>query len=393
MNKENKLSTSLALILLIPPIKFIIVQTIPGLSIYNDFANLLISFLLLFFISSSFFHSFLKNPKFSIISFLFFSNLFLTTLVFFPENIANISSHFFKSFSLSFVSLILAYSLTDFDLFLTKLLIVSKIIIVGGFIMTIFTGYFGLVGISASEYNMSLSYYILVPVLVSLDSFLRHSDKSSFIYFLLGLAVIILVGARGPILSLLLFLVVFFIDNLSRNTLNKRFLMLSFIIIILFIFITPIATQLVEITSYLGLSSRTLNSIVRGSITNLSNRDIIAEGLYALLLKSPISGVGFLGDLRSHNIILENLMFYGLPFGLLINFFLFLFIFYTVFINKGGLNRRLLLIFFSYAIIDALLNLTIWGKDIFWIYLGLGLSTLIKTNKNQTYEKIKQLNA
>ena len=84
-------------------------------------------------------------------------------------------------------------------------------------------------------------------------------------------------------------------------------------------------------------------------------------------------GIGFMGDLTTHNILVENLLWFGWLFGSLINIFLIYKVIRTVFIKMFKHNKLscLILIFFSYAIPDALLNLTVWGKDMFWIYLAL----------------------
>jgi len=143
-----------------------------------------------------------------------------------------------------------------------------------------------------------------------------------------------------------------------------------------------------DILLHFDISSRTLESIINGSILQLSDRDVIIEEMILIINNNPLFGIGLLGDLRSHNILVENVLFYGYPIGLFLNFFLIVILFLVIKLYDNSHYSRFLIVLMSYAIIDSLLNLTIIGKDIFWIFLGLSINYVyskVVKNKNQKF--------
>ena len=143
-----------------------------------------------------------------------------------------------------------------------------------------------------------------------------------------------------------------------------------------------------ELQEY-NINSRTLQLILIGKLGAPSNRDLIAQEIVGKIVQHPFWGIGLLGDLTSHNIILETLLFYGVPAGSALLTIL------SLVIGKSLLyrNARAIAIdfdIFSYAIPDALLNLTVWGKDMFWIYMGFSLTAFTKSRRRLVFQNYEQ---
>ena len=145
---------------------------------------------------------------------------------------------------------------------------------------------------------------------------------------------------------------------------------------VIFIFSLNIDDIFVWINSILqshGINSRFISYFISGRLTWNSGRDILQEPVVELIKKNPIFGIGMLGDFRSHNIFLENILFYGIPMGICLSIII-VYEWLKIFVVKQDEKKRMMMVLFIYSFIDSLLNLTVLGKDMFWIYLGFALS-------------------
>ena len=390
---DDKLSLTLSLELLLPAVKFCFVQSIPGLYVYNGVANLIISLILLVFILPSMIVVYKRNRQKIILFFLFLLVFIVGNCVLFPNNIGNIEEHIFRIFSVSFICFTIAYSLNRYDYLYAYLLKFAYIIIIAAFFMLVSTSIFGIVGAADTEYNMSLSYYCLVPILILIYKLFDSYNVKDILFLMVGVLVLFGMGSRGVFVGIILFILIY---NLKDKHKTKKFYITMFTIISLLILILlnleTIVLLLIEFFEKIGIKSRTLLLLLHGNITSPSNRDVIISEMIEIINSNPFFGIGFLGDLRSHNIIVESLVFYGVILGSVFNFGVIVLIFNTIFSKYKIKEAILLLIFFCYAIPDAFLNLTIWGKDIFWIYLGLyfsmnrrGVIKKIYNDKNIAY--------
>ena len=145
-----------------------------------------------------------------------------------------------------------------------------------------------------------------------------------------------------------------------------------------------IATWLLHQLTKFNINSRTLRLLLIGKLSSLSNRDLIASEILKIISDNAAFGIGFLGDLRSHNIGLETFLFYGVVVGTTLLLLLLYIIIKSILFKSNRTLALLIIIFFSYAIPDAFLNLTVWGKDMFWIYMGLSLSTFRRSKLPNT---------
>ena len=388
-NEDSKVAKALVAILVFPVVKFVIFQSIPGLHLFNDQANMVLSIILLFFIAPAVRVAFRRNSRFIVTSFIILSSFLLFSLLFFSQNSKNILEHIFRIYFVSFTCLLLAFTLEDYKLFLQLLYRASFISIISGVLMVMSTSFIGVVGVAATEYNMSLSYYMVVPTLIMLLMYCEKEHKKALTFFVLGVLIIIAMGSRGPLLCILSFVFLYAIKwrSLSATRLLIYLLYLVTALAVVLYFENLVLWLYTELQEY-NINSRTLQLILIGKLGAPSNRDLIAQEIVGKIVQHPFWGIGLLGDLTSHNIILETLLFYGVPAGSALLTILSLVIGKSLLYKECKELSLLILIFFSYAIPDALLNLTVWGKDMFWIYMGFSLTAFTKKQKKVGVSKL-----
>lgn len=381
-DEEKKLSVALVTILLLPTVKFSIVQSIPGFYLYNAQANIVIGIILSILLMTTIGTLVRRNGLKLALIFSFLTVFILASYLLYPDNRLNISSHLFDIYAVSFVCFSLSTSIRDYKLLLDYLHKSSLLMVISGLAMVIATSVIGVVGTAPTEYNMSLSYYMVIPTVTLLLMYYLKGNIINLIFFGLGLLVIFAMGSRGPLLCIATFYILYNIKY-KKYKYNRFLLDISYLLAIVLIIQNRdrIFRWLYETLLQFNINSRTLFFLINGEITTLSHRDIIFSELSEKLFDNPIVGIGFLGDLRSHNIILETLLFFGLFFGGLLLIILINLTIKSVLYESNKELSYLILIFLSYAIPDALLNLTVWGKDMFWIFIGFSLVSLKKSKK------------
>jgi len=377
--QDKKLALFVVMELLLPATKFCIVQSIPGLSIYNNYANIIISFFLLILIVPIIPIILNRSSEISISTLFVLFLLLLIQYLVYPNNRRNISSLLFEIICISYICFVTTYSIRDYEILFLYLKKASYVIIAFGMFMLISTIKYGAVGAAETEYNMSLSYYCLIPTLTMIYVTFKKKEFSSLIFMILGIVIIIGMGSRGPLISSFLFIFIYYTMSIKKSK-KKWFLILLFImfIVVISLFFNKILVTLYNIFESYGINSRTIRALLTNNIFQLSDRDVMIRNSMSLLRDNYILGIGFLGNLSSHNIFVETILFFGIPIGIIISIFLIIVFVKTLSLRSNRDQKAIVLIFFSYAIVDAMLNLSIWGKDIFWLYLGLILSKIRK---------------
>ena len=193
-----------------------------------------------------------------------------------------------------------------------------------------------LINSSATGEQMVLSYSILFPTMFLYYTFSRTNSNIDFLFFILGLSMIMMFGTRGPLLCFIIFLISFLFLNYRHNpviTIN-----LLFVIGVFYIFLRPIMLVFMFLTRMVGLSTRIFESFLEDELFNYeksSGRDEIHELLWNNIINDQ-GGIGYgLGSDRmmgrrgteyAHNLVYELWMDFGLYIGsfLLILFVLFI---------------------------------------------------------------------
>lgn len=379
---DKKIATALAAEILLPAIKFCLLRPIPGFFQFNKYANIVLAVIMMILIIPTIKIIYNRSGRIAIASLLLLSIFILLNIILFPENIDNIKNQVFDIYSISYICFVLSISLKDYDVFLKYLYKISPAVIIAGlfnvFAMSLVEGNVA----SYEQYDMSLSYYMLVPTITMLSMFYNKKNIKGIIFFLIGTSIIIARGSRGVLIGIGSFIIIYKLKNIkiTKNSIYKGSIFGSICLFILLNF-KKIILSIITLLAKFDIQSRTLEYLLIGDITNSSNRDIIAMEILKKISEKPIFGIGLLGDLRSHNIILETILFYGIIIGSLLLLLLLIIIIKSLLYKENKILSILIIIFFSYAIPDSLLNLTIWGKDMFWIYMGLSMNAFLRNRE------------
>lgn len=330
-----------------------------------------------------------REYKLIILTYIFFATVFLVNVLLFPQNINEIKLLLFNFFIICLPCFLLSFSIDNYDHLLNKLRIHGRII----FIVGIFMSYliiFKNIDIG-KNYSMSLSYYLLIPALTYLYHFLKTFTLSSMLIFILSTLGILLIGARGPILCIGVYTVIYIFNNVRGYNSKARLVFYAtfiFIFCIAIIFFKDILLLISRILDYFNIDSRTIN-VLLNDIFYLSTRERLYMGAIQLFKENPLIGIGIGGDrvyLQGyvHNLFLELILNYGIILGFLISVMLiYIFVKSIIFVDKETSNFNL--IFLCLGVVPLMFSHSYLISAWFWIYLGLILKTIFKFN-NRDYQ-------
>jgi len=372
---EKKLSNFIALQIYLPVAKFCIIQSIPGLVEYNTFANYCVGVVFLLY-----FLTLLRTIKSRSGNVLFFSLLIFIILhitAFFRggDNSENLQERIVRIWSFSFASFVVVSSIKNYDIFLSTIVKWAPIAILFCLMMLINTMLFGAVGSNESTYNMSLSGFCLIPTMLSFLSARKDNKILGYVFFAIGILVILAMGSRGPLISIFIFVFLLQIKNMKFTDKNVIWLILiSIISIALIVNSHGILQGMNDFLNSVGIQSRTLNKILYGGISDDSGRGELIS--YSLdMINKNFWGIGFMGYMGCHNTFIENILWFGVLIGSCLDIFLIIVIIKTIF-SRCRLDNScelLTLCFFSHAAPRLVLNTGTWEGAVLWVFLALAL--------------------
>lgn len=214
------------------------------------------------------------------------------------------------------------------------------------------TGVLGAAYGSFIAYSQAIGYFVLIPLLVHLDHFQEKRKWYDVVMAIIDFVFIVSYASRGPIICVAVFIVLSIVFSPSLDLRRKSVMVLgiSLVAVILFVNLSTIASGLANILSKLGRTSRTLRLLASGTLGYSANRNILFDHYQKKIFEAPFIGYGLAcsWDMSSypHNIFLEVLLAFGIPFGLLISILIATFAFKGVTQNDPT-SRRLSIIFFS----------------------------------------------
>lgn len=247
-----------------------------------------------------------RRPARIIIGYLITAFLLLLTLVVHPDNtpfVISQGTRFLLPVVLpSFLCLTTVY---NYDTFEKTLYYVSwaTMALVLLYVFGFFTGI-----VSISSYNMAFSFACVLPFVV----FYSHRRYYDWIACLLLFVVVIAIGARGPALCMLVYVIIDMFQHKSK------WRVLVLVIGVAFMVLLPLFMNWLDT---IGISSRTLNMLMAGNIISETGRSGIRQHFYEELLNHPVLGIGFFGDrlygetAYCHNILLEIVLDFGILVG------------------------------------------------------------------------------
>ncbi len=311
----------------------------------------------------------------------------------------------FKFLILTLPWIIVSSGLRDYYQFYKYLYFSSFIILISFFLIylinpqNIFQEY---------SYNQDHAYLLLVPAIVFIDSSYYEKKFSSFIFLFITAITLVLIGARGPVLSLILFFLIILIVNIKKGNPILFFLSITtfFILVLIIMNSFGIVNHLIEFARKNGLSSRVLERIIEGNfLIDKTRVELYSIGIN-IMFSNPLLGTGIgyeriliwrnIGSINNisdaigwypHNIFLEIFLHYGILIGLSL-IFLFFYSLNSIYRNKiNKIEKRVLLIFIGIGFIPFLFSGSYIESSNFFFLLGLiiyqyNTSSLTKRNLN-----------
>jgi len=335
----------------------------------------------------------LKADMFFVMIFIILS--FMMTDVFYPENIrfavgrpkSFMDNLMIKYFVFTLPVFILARLITDFEMFEKYLLKFS----VFSLICSLYNGFF--VDMDASDY-MSYSYNMLLQVFVVFVYGIENKKRTFMLIGIAGIIAIILSGARGPLLGLVIGIVLYMMF-FGKNTTNKVRNIFFLILLsgLIYVFFYDIIEMLIGVADYFEVESRTLTKILENEFFDSSGRDKIYKEIFAHMSVVPKGIYGetqFVNAAYAHNIFLELMVAYGYLLGGILCFVIVILVYKGLFSNNRQLSK-LILYFSTIGFFKFFLSSSIFMQEPgFYVLMAICVTNLGVLGK--TSEEVETIN-
>lgn len=235
------------------------------------------------------------------------------------------------------------------------------------------------------NYNMSASYALLLWTLIAIDHyFYEKRIVYDVIIVLIDVAIILLKGARGPLVCVFAYIIMeMLFDNLELT--RKKAMIITIITMGVFAFWGMYYTGVFK-TFYSFLLNHGMQSRVLWTLSNdilySSGRDTIYNRYLELISNKPLTGYGLLGGrcdelAQPHNSVLETIFYFGIPGGLIFLVWYVIKIIKVFLKNRQRDTSRLLLI-----IIATLISTLISNELFLTPYFYMGLAIIVGTERD-----------
>lgn len=243
-----------------------------------------------------------------------------------------------------------------------------------------------------TEYNMFFGFHLVIPALFHISEYYRTRKKAILAFFILEVMLLIIYANRGSLIPIVFYFV--FRIMLSNNADSQKkmayIMMVGLVTMIIVIFANPIFSFLEEVSTAIGIRSRTLSLMASGEMADPTGRDELSKIAWRMIWDSPAVGWGLggefyeisrqLGQFKAgvsnaaftpHNGVLEFLISFGLLGGTLASL-LFIVPFFKLGSVKDPYTALMVLIFGCAVVAPSLLTadgLTIKPGAAIFIYL------------------------
>lgn len=269
--------------------------------------------------------AFLRNILFSCLMFV----LIISTFFFHPENYEYMQKDMVNILTAMLAFLVVS-AINDVDIILDGLkcsayVSMAYAVIIG----LVISGLINLPGFTTSYMFYGYKSYMAAVVFTYLYE--TEKEKKYLVFTGIILLFVLMFGSRGPILYYLIF--VFLYNFLVKGIRSKKFITLMLIAIVVLTALTNdtivyfISTQL---SNLFGFSSRSLQMLLNGSISDNSGRDLLYGPAYDIIKEKWLFGAGIYSDRALiymasddiasvgyghyvHNFLLEFLLDFGIP--------------------------------------------------------------------------------
>ena len=304
-----------------------------------------------------------------IIPYLTFLVVFLFQYILFVDSREFMTEYLFQFLFMCIPAYISMSLKQDYEIEKSTLIKISFLI----FIMGVF--YFGLVlagriNWGNHSYNMSYSYYMLLPALVFTHKFFERLHLIDLMIMVAAVITILMLGSRGPLLCW----IVYFAFNMYFSNIGIVFKFAwSIVLGMVLLAFNSIIEFLIPVLSIFGINSRSLEYFLSGElITNSGGRDIIFDTIWNLIKTNPFMGNGIGADISatgqySHNLFLDLLLHYGIFLG---GGMILLLLFIILKAYRNTEEKSIWLMFLCAGFIPAMVSGTYLTSMLLWIFIG-----------------------
>lgn len=244
-------------------------------------------------------------------------------------------------------------------------------------------------------YNMSIAGMMLPGVLLLIVSLSKRFSFRDLLFVILGFFSIFMGASRWPLISILACVALCVVLSSKRRALV--IMLLVVLLFVLSVFWNEIIACLDDVFAALGISSRNLDILIGGTfLSGTSQRtDFLFPYYIDLIVEKPILGWGLFGGwlqggLGPHNMLLELILAFGLPAGLLLSIGAIVLPFAAFIKAKNSIYSVWLIVFFCMVFPMFFVEGNfVTNTAVFCLYL-LAAVTLISTGKekNPTCNKV-----
>lgn len=246
-------------------------------------------------------------------------------------------------------------------------------------------------GTWTDSYDMSLGYSMVFSVLVLCVNYSLYFHIYDLLLAVYLSGFILFIGSRGPFICVLAFILIQMLLSNQYSPQKKMVLIAvgAIVLWILWINFEEILAFVYQTSEELGFDSRSIRLLLEGeALTHDSGRNSLLEYYSYYIEKEPIWGYGLMGkwiasESYPHNFVVEIILAFGYPFGLLILGCTF-FVFYKGIRSADKYKTALAVLFVSYCthLFVSGSFLKVWQ---FWLCIAICMTP--NRNRNEAIRK------
>ncbi len=303
--------------------------------------------------------------------------IFLFHYLMFPENSLYMRELIFPFFCMCLPVLVYSMSIHDWNNLKLCMGKASFIVFIIGTVLGVLV-LFDQATVGA--YSMSLSYYMLLPMIIYLGELFDNPSMKALLFSLITLLIILSLGARGPILCAIVFVLLKILKSSKLTYTKILFYLSSFAaIIVTFIYLDSILQYINNLLLNFGIKSRTIALFLRDGVY-LSGRENIYPKIIEGIQDNPLLGIGIAGDRLitggyAHNLFLEVLANFGVIVGSILLITLILLVVRNLLIEDNE-KYNIIIIWLSLGFIPLIVSGSYLMDMSFWILIGLMINSL-----------------
>lgn len=307
--------------------------------------------------------SLFRRPTLFLFTYLGVALVFLLSVFFFPETqeeVEHLGLRF--TFPLVIGSALCLMSVHDLEI-VNKTLYWMSYLTFACALAYFYKVYTTLGGFAITDYNMSFSYALLLPMAS------MYSQKKPIPLIIAGIlfAIVVIMGSRGAAVFFILYL----LADMMKN--HKKLIVPVSIIAVIMLFTVPMIATFLE--NY-GIESRTLTNIMESDKSDHdSGRLDMYMQMIQVLKENWFTGIGLFGDriyldVYCHNIILEVLLNFGVIFGTVFLLFFGRWIVLTYY-RAESKERDTILLYFTATVCPLMVSHSYLTDYNFGVFLGI----------------------